>query len=269
MNTLILEKYKHRPQSWFRNLLLFTSLFLLAWWSWDVMNYQGISESGAIIARNILRSLFNPTWSLLSSFAVDSIWYLMFETVGIAVLGTLLGAILSLPLSILTARNIVGDRWSWIGTTLLTTIRTFPFFILGIMFVRVTGPGPFAGVFTIAILSIGMTSKLFIEAIEDIDKGILEALDAQGATTLQKIQYGIMPQLFASFISVMMHRFEINVKNATVLGLVGAGGIGFTLISAMTAFRWQDAAAALWGIIFFVMIIEALSNVVREKLVRG
>jgi phosphonate transport system permease protein len=269
MNPVILKKYQQRPKSWFRNLILFVVLTILSLWSWDVMNYQGVSANGAIIAQNILRSLFNPTWALLTNFAVDSIWYLMFETVGIAVLGTILGALLSLPLSILTARNIVGDRWSILGTTILTTIRTFPFFILGIMFVRVTGPGPFAGVFTIAVLSIGMTSKLFIEAIEDIDKGILEALDAQGATTLQKIQYGILPQLSASFISVMMHRFEINVKNATVLGLVGAGGIGFTLISAMTAFRWQDAAAALWGIILFVLIIESLSNFVREKLVKG
>ena len=114
-----------------------------------------------------------------------------------------------------------------------------------------------------------MTSKLFIEAIEDIDKGILETMDAQGATTRQKIRFGILPQLSASFISVIMHRFEINVKNATVLGLVGAGGIGFTLISAMTAFRWNDAAAALWGIIFFVIVIETISNLVREKLIKG
>jgi phosphonate transport system permease protein len=114
-----------------------------------------------------------------------------------------------------------------------------------------------------------MTSKLFIEAIEDIDKGILEALDAQGATTLQKVLYGVLPQLMASFISTLMHRFEINLKNATVLGLVGAGGIGFSLISAMTAFRWQDAASALWGIIIFVLLVETLSNIIREKLIKG
>ena len=269
MNPVILKMYAKQPDHRLRNGLIFVSLFLLFLLSLDVLNFQGVSENGAIIAGNILKALINPTWDLLTSFAVDSIWFLMFETIGIAVLGTLLGAILSLPFSILTARNIVGDKLSLICTTLLTIIRTFPFFILGIMFVRVTGPGPFAGVFTIAVLSIGMTSKLFIEAIEDIDKGILEALDAQGATTWQKILYGVLPQLSASFLSVMMHRFEINVKNATVLGLVGAGGIGFTLISAMTAFRWNDAAAALWGIIFFVIVIETISNLVREKLIKG
>jgi phosphonate transport system permease protein len=81
------------------------------------------------------------------------------------------------------------------------------------------------------------------------------------------VRYGVLPQLTANFVSVILHRFEINVKNATVLGLVGAGGIGFTLISAMTSFRWRDASAALWGIIIVVLLIEWLSNAVRKKLV--
>ncbi len=261
--------YSKRPRHALRNGIVFLAIFVLLVWSFDVLVFQGVSESGAIIARNILRALFEPNLEAFLSFDVDSVWYLMFETLGIALLGTLLGGILSLPFALLTARNIVGEGASLIGNTTLTIIRSFPFFILGIMFVRVTGPGPFAGVLTIAVLSIGMTAKLFIEAIEDIDKGILEALDAQGATKLQKILYGILPQLMASFISTLMHRFEINLKNATVLGLVGAGGIGFTLISAMTAFRWNDAASALWAIILFVLVIEFLSNLIREKLIKG
>jgi phosphonate transport system permease protein len=112
-------------------------------------------------------------------------------------------------------------------------------------------------------------SKLYIESIEDIDRGVLDALDATGATTLQKIRYGILPQLTANFISVVLLRFDINVKNATVLGLVGAGGIGFTLISAMGSFRWNDVAAALIGIIVVVLAVEFLSNFIRNKLASG
>lgn len=268
-NLTVAQVYQQRPKHLWRNLFIFIVVSALFLWSLDVLQYQGISHSGAVIAQNILKAFFEPTLSSLLSFGVDSVWYLMFETLGIALLGTLLGGLLSLPFALLTARNIVGAHASFIGTTLLTTIRTFPYFILGIMFVRVTGPGPFAGVLTIAVLSIGMTAKLFIEAIEDIDKGILEALDAIGATKIQKIIYGVMPQLMASFISTLMHRFEINLKNATVLGLVGAGGIGFTLISAMTAFRWRDAASALWGIVIFVLLVELLSNLIREKMVKG
>jgi phosphonate transport system permease protein len=262
MRVMTIESvYKNRPRQAFRNVMVIIIILLLSLWSLNVLNFQGISENGAIIARNIIQSLFEPNLDAFLSFDVDSVWYLMFETLGIALLGTLLGGLLSLPFALLTARNIVGEKASIIGTTTLTIIRTFPYFILGIMFVRVTGPGPFAGVLTIAVLSIGMTAKLFIEAIEDID--------AQGANLLQKILYGVLPQLMASFISTLMHRFEINLKNATVLGLVGAGGIGFTLVSAMTAFRWHDAASALWGIIVFVLIIELLSNIIREKLIKG
>lgn len=270
MSTMTVQSvYQKRPRHALRNIAVISVLIILFIWSFDVLNFQGISDNGAIIARNIIQALFEPNFEAFLSFDFDSVWYLMFETLGIALLGTLLGGVLSLPFALLTARNIVGEKASLIGTTTLTVIRTFPYFILGIMFVRVTGPGPFAGVLTISVLSIGMTAKLFIEAIEDIDKGILESLDAQGATILQKILYGVLPQLMASFVSTLMHRFEINLKNATVLGLVGAGGIGFTLISAMTAFRWHDAASALWGIILFVLIIEFLSNFIREKLIKG
>ena len=97
----------------------------------------------------------------------------------------------------------------------------------------------------------------------------MQALDASGASLFQKIRFGIIPQLTANFISVMIYRFEINVKNATVLGIVGAGGIGFTLLSAMSAFRWQDASAALWGIIIVVLFVEYFSTKIRKKLVSG
>jgi phosphonate transport system permease protein len=176
---------------------------------------------------------------------------------------------MAIPLAFLSARNITGKFYSFIGIVAVTMIRTFPVFILGLMFIRVTGPGPFAGVMTISVASIGMMTKLYVESIEDIDKGVLEALDATGATTLQKIRYGIIPQLSANFISNSIYRFEINVRNATILGLVGAGGIGYTLISAMSAYRWNDAAAALWGIIIVVLFIEFFSTKIRKKIASG
>jgi len=163
----------------------------------------------------------------------------------------------------------VGSKPSIIGNTIISIIRTFPFFILALMFIRVTGPGPLTGVLTIGVMSIGMMSKLYVEIIEDIDKGILEALDATGATVFQKIRYGIIPQLFASLMSIVLHRFEINVKNATVLGIVGAGGIGFTLLTAMGSFRWNDAAAALIGIMVVVLGVEYLSTTIRNRIMNG
>jgi phosphonate transport system permease protein len=128
------------------------------------------------------------------------------------------------------------------------------------------GGNAFAGVLTISITSIGMITKLFVEAIEDIDKGVVESLDAAGCTGLQKVRYGIIPQLSNKLISVTIYRFEINVKNAIIIGLVGAGGIGLPLKWAMGAYRWNDAAAYIWGLIITVVVIEYISTKIRKKL---
>jgi phosphonate transport system permease protein len=269
MDKIVLQTYENRPKTLKQKILITVIITALIFWSLDVINISGSTETGLLIARNIFFAMFNPNPDLLFTFRVDSIPYLMFETLGIAVLGTILGALLSVPFAFLSARNVVGEKFSLIGNTIITIIRTFPFFILALMFVRVAGPGPFTGVLTTGVLSIGMMSKLYIEAIEDIDRGIIDALDATGATIFQKVRYGILPQLTANFVSVVLLRFDINVKNATVLGLVGAGGIGFTLISAMGAFRWNDASAALIGIIVVVLIVEYLSNYIRSKITTG
>ncbi len=271
MKPAILEMYDKRPRTLVRNTILFVLMAVILVWSWETMDYGGINENGAVVARNILDALIRPNEAWLFNFTATgtSIPLLMLETVAIGFLGTILGAILALPFAFLSARNIVGPVMSNVGNTIISIIRTFPIFILGLMFIRVTGPGPLAGVLTIGIASIGMISKLYVEIIEDIDKGILLALDATGATRFQKIRYGIIPQLTANFISTAIYRFEINVRNATILGLVGAGGIGFTLIAALGAYRWKDAAAALWGIIVVVLVIEIISTKIRSKLVSG
>ena len=144
-----------------------------------------------------------------------------------------------------------------------------PAFIYGLMFIRVTGPGPFAGLLTMSLCSIGMVSKMFIESIEDLDKRILESLDAAGCTTFQKIRYGILPQLFPDFMSTLIYRFDMNLRDATVLGLVGAGGIGAPLIFAMSSYRWNEVGAILLGLILLVLVIEAISSRIRAKLTRG
>ena len=129
------------------------------------------------------------------------------------------------------------------------------------MFIRVTGPGAFAGVLTLSVTSIGMVSKLFIETIEDLDKKILESLDAAGCNSFQKIRYGILQQLFTNFVS--------NIKDASTLGLVGAGGIGAPLIFAMNSLSWDEVGAILCGLVVLVLIVEYVSTKVRNKLARG
>jgi phosphonate transport system permease protein len=264
----VLRVYEQRPKHTLRTIFVVSFIVIISVWSMDVINYPGLFYNGIVIAKNILKALYNPTWDLLFSVQVDGIPWLMFQTLGIAFLGTLFGAVLSLPFAFLTARNIVG-KFNFIGSTIISAIRSFPFFLIALMFVRVSGPGAMTGVLTIGVLSIGMIAKMYVEVIEDIDPSILQSLDALGATRWQKIRYGIIPQLTASIISVIIYRFEINVKNATVLGIVGAGGIGVTLLTAMNAGRWRDTTAALWGIVVVVLIVDYLSTIIRKKLVNG
>lgn len=260
---------KKAPRRWTHFFITTVLVGGMSIWSLSVIRIPNVNESGLVIIGTIFRSLLNPNWDWLLSWGPSSIPTQMLETVAIAFLGTFLGAILAVPMAFLSARNITGRVYSLIGVLSVTMIRTFPVFILGLMFIRVTGPGAFAGVMTIGVASIGMMTKLYVESIEDIDKGVLEALDATGANTLQKIRYGILPQLSANFISNSIYRFEINIRNAAILGLVGAGGIGFTLIAAMNAYRWRDAAAALWGIIIVVLVIEFISTWIRRKIASG
>lgn len=203
------------------------------------------------------------------TLGTDGVPYLLLETFCIAFLGTIVGAVISLPLSFLSASNLVPRGVALVGRVLIAAIRTIPAFVYGLMFIRVTGPGPFAGLLTMSLCSIGMVSKMFIESIEDLDKRILESLDAAGCTTFQKIRYGILPQLTADFTSTIIYRFDMNLRDATVLGLVGAGGIGAPLIFAMSSYRWNEVGAILLGLIVLVLIIEWISAKIRVKLARG
>ena len=170
---------------------------------------------------------------------------------------------------VVSASNLTPKPIAFIGRIIIMAVRTVPAFIYGLMFIRVTGPGAFAGLLTMSLCSVGMVSKMYIEAIEDLDVRVLESLDAAGCTTWQKIRYGILPQLMPNFASTAIYRFDINLRDATVLGLVGAGGIGAPLIFAMNSYRWSEAGAILAGLIVLVLAVEWLSTKIRIKLARG
>lgn len=266
MTQRILDTYNNRPKHIVRTLLIVGSVLLVTLFSLPYVEYTGIVSNGFSIVMSILKGIVSPNWEVLLTFNKAGVPYLVFETAAIAFLGTFIGLIISVPVAFLSSQNIVGKKFAIIGTFVITVIRTFPPFIYGLMLIRVAGPGPFTGVLTLAITSIGMISKMFVEVIEDLDNGIIESLDAAGCTPLQKIRYGIIPQLMGNFASISIYRFEINVKNASILGLVGAGGIGAPLLFAMSGFRWADAGALLWGLIFLVISVEALSSWIRSKL---
>lgn len=268
-NVTVEEALALEPKHTVRNLSIAAVVIFLFIWSFQTIEFKGINDFGFVILRSIANSMIRPNTEWLFTFSKTGVPYLMFETVCIAFLGTIVGGLLAIPVAFLTSRNIVGNVHSIWGIIAITMVRTFPVFIIGLMFIKVVGPGPFAGVLTIGVSSVGMITKLYIEAIEDIDRGIIDALDSAGCNIIQKIRYGIIPQLNASFISTAIYRFEINARNATVLGLVGAGGIGAQLIFALRAYRWTDAASCLIGIVIVVVVIEFASTRIRSKLTTG
>jgi len=262
----MLEK---QPKIWKTQLAVLIGIIALLGWSGSAIDFRGVSERGPAMALGILKGLVNPDTSILFGLSVDGVPYLIMETLAIAFMGTIIGAIIAIPFAFLTARNITPKPIHYAMLVLVMLIRTFPSFIYGLMFIRVTGPGPFAGVLTMSLSSVGMLTKRNAEVVEDIDRGVLESLDAAGCTSFQKIRYGILPQLYSNFVSNMIYRFDINMKSASVLGLVGAGGIGAPLIFNMNSYKWSAVGALLIGLIIMVLIIEYISTRIRVKLARG
>lgn len=197
---------------------------------------------------------------------------LMLQTVYLALLGTAISLVLALPLSFAGARNLTS------GTPLLrviyalvrgtfTVLRSVEVLIIAVIAVAALGIGPFAGVIALAIHGIGALGKLYSEAIESIEHGPIEALRSTGASELQVVIYAVVPQVVPQFIAFTLYRWDINVRMATVIGLVGGGGIGFQLIQYMNLLQWQQAATAIWLIAGVVMLMDYASAVIREKVI--
>ena len=265
----VAEVYAARPRKWVLYTVIVLILAVLVGWSASGVNFTGVTSVGAEVAKGVFYGIFNPDRALLFGTSETDVPYLLLQTISIAVLGTIFGAILAIPFAFLASENIMPKPVAYIFRVLILLIRTIPSLVWALMWIRVTGPGPACGVITQSVCSIGMISKMYITAIEDLDTKILESLDAMGCTPFQKIRYGVIPQLTASFISTAIYRFDINLKDATTLGIVGAGGIGASLVQCLTSRRWAMVGSFVWGLMVLVMIIEFVSTKIRKKLAHG
>lgn len=195
----------------------------------------------------------------------------MLETVYLALIGTALSIAFAIPLSFLGARNLMSGgpllRVLY-GLTrgLFTVLRSVEVLIFAVIAVAAVGIGPFAGVLALAIHGIGAVGKLYSEAIESIEHGPIEAIRSTGANDLQVVVYAVVPQVVPQFIAFTLYRWDINVRMATVIGLVGGGGIGYQLIQYMNLLQWRQAATAIWLIAAVVMAMDYASAVIRERI---
>ena len=265
----ILEKLSAEPKNWWKRLIVVLAVTVIVLWGASSMHFTGITEKGPGVAKNVIYGLTHPDLSLLFNLTEGGVPFLVLQTFAIAILGTIFGAILAIPVSFLSSSSIVPKWVSLIFRAIVLFIRTIPALIWAYIWIRVTGPGAFCGVMTQSICSIGMISKMYVTAIEDLDRGVLEALDACGCSMFEKIRVGILPQLSASFVSTAIYRFDINLKDATTLGIVGAGGIGAPMLGYAKTAKYTRVGSFLWALIIVVVVIEWISTRIRARLAHG
>jgi phosphonate transport system permease protein len=188
------------------------------------------------------------------------------ESLQIAVWGTLLAVVASVPLALLGARNTTPHLVVFHGTRLgLNALRSINELVFALIFVSAVGLGPFAGVLAIALHATGMLAKFSAEEIEGVDRGQVEALAATGAGRLQVILFGVAPQVVPAFVSYAIYRFDVSIRSATVLGLVGAGGLGFSLIKTMKLFRYHETATCILVIFLLVLASDWICGKLRAR----
>ena len=263
-----IQTWRRRTQGqallrWF-GLLIGVAVFVVCW--------QRISEAttwffvwdAPRIANDIWTRATPPRWEYITQLG-RPIW----DTLNIATLGTLISLFLAVPVAFLAARNTTPSAWLIrpIALLIIVSTRSINSLIWALLLIAIIGPGVFAGVIAIAIRSIGFCAKLLYEAIEEIDQTQVEAITATGASRWQVMAYGIVPQILPAFAGIAVFRWDINIRESTVLGLVGAGGIGLQLSSSLNVLAWPQVSLILLVILAAVVISEWVSARVRGAII--
>ena len=214
-------------------------------------------------AKDMAIRMVPPKWSYM-----DVLWAPVWDTINIATLGTIMALVMAFPIAFLAARNtsphpVVRS----FALLVIVSSRSINSLIWALMLVAIIGPGVFAGVLAIGLRSIGFCAKLLYEAIEEIDATQVEAIEATGASNLQKLTYGVMPQILPAFAGISVFRWDINIRESTVLGLVGAGGIGLQLDASINTLAWSQVSLILLVILATVVFSEWVSARVRHAII--
>lgn len=231
-------------------------------WAW-----RGVEMDLAAIAAGLphmadfLARMLPPDWSV-----VQTVQGAVIETLHIAIIGTSAGVAIAFPLGFLAAGNVVHPLVRAIVRTVLNAVRSIPLILYALFFVAAVGLGPLAGTLATAIYSAGMLGKFFSEAIESIDERQVEGVLATGASRLQALRFAVLPQVAPQFAAYILYRFELNVREGTILGLVGAGGIGFYITLYMRSFEYGRVATLTLVVLVMIAAIDVLSSYIRAKL---
>ncbi len=274
MNKNILElkidnKYKNfekylRPQwTWktFVSIVLFVSALIFVVKDLEVDFIKLVSDSSKYFG-DILSRMLPPDFSNLRELV-----YAMFETIEIAFLGTFIAIVLSIPLGLFSARNLAPNYFVYlVCKTVVIFFRAIPEFIIAMILVIAIGFGAMPGVLALGLHTMGFLAKFYAEDIEHINKGPIDALKSSGATKSQIISFGVIPQILPSFVANNLYILDRNVRMATMLGIVGAGGIGYELQSSFRMFEYEKVSAIIILIFLTIFLIDHLSAFIRSKI---
>jgi phosphonate transport system permease protein len=242
-----------------------------------VLTLVGVAAAALAISGFFDASRFADGWPALRQLASEMIppdfarwrqWLVpLRDTLAMSIAGTALAVLLSLPLALLAAPNTAPHRAiSAAARTLLAALRSVPEIILGVLFVAAVGFGALPGVLALALHSVGMVAKFYAEAIEHVDPRPLEAAAAAGAGRLQVILHAVLPQVLPQLADITIYRWEYHFRASAVLGIVGAGGIGFELMAALRLIRYDQVAAILLTILACVVVVDGLGAALRRQL---
>ncbi|MDX2205030.1 MAG: phosphonate ABC transporter, permease protein PhnE [Hyphomicrobiaceae bacterium] len=258
-----LKSSRQRLVEW----LAWLGLVALTVFCWRVMTAGTIwafVEDAPRQAADLFGRMLPPRWSYASS-----LWRPLWDTINIATLGTAIAILIATPLAFVAARNTTPSALLLRPLALLIIVasRSVNALIWGLLLVAVLGPGVLAGIIAIALRSIGFIGKLLYEAIEEIDERQVEAIRATGASKAQVIAYGIVPQILPAFATISVFRWDINIRESTVLGLVGAGGLGLALEASLNTLAWPQVSVILLIILATVVISEWVTARVRKGII--
>lgn len=244
--------------------LLGTAIFMWCWQQISASTTWAFFWDAPRIAADIGGRAVPPRWSY-----IDKLWEPLWDTLNIATLGTVLALMMAVPVAFMAARNTTPSALFVrpIALLIIVSSRSINSLIWALLLVKILGPGVVAGLVAISIRSIGFCAKLLYEAIEEIDESQVEAITATGASRWQVMAYGIVPQIMPAFAGIAVFRWDINLRESTVLGLVGAGGIGLQLQGSLNTLAWPQVSLILLVILFAVVVSEWVSAKVRGAII--
>jgi len=244
--------------------LITVALFV---WCWEMMTRRtiwGFVYDAPTAAQDLLSRAWPPRWSYM-----ERLWAPLWDTINIATLGTLLGIVIAVPLAFLAASNTTPSRHVLrpIALFCIVASRSINALIWALLLVSILGPGLLAGILAIGFRSVGFIGKLLYEAIEETDEKQTEAITATGASQAQVLNYAIVPQVLPTFFGISVFRWDINIRESAILGLVGAGGIGAQLQASLNVLAWPQVTLIILVVLATVVVSEWVSARVRHAII--